>query len=64
MYNYIDDVPEITQEYADSWFNYQQEVLPEIYEENDFEQALDEEYTECMQRELMNYNHARMMGWE
>ncbi len=30
--NYIDDIPEITQEYADAWFEYQ-EALPEILEE-------------------------------
>ena len=40
--------------------DYYVNIEPEAFaEEDDYE-----EYEECMMRELMWYNHARMMGWE
>ena len=51
----------ITHEDFQAMLDYYDHVVPETFDEEDY---YDEEYEECMMRELMWYNHARMMGWE
>ena len=51
----------ITEDDYKAMLDYYEHVVPKTFDEEDY---YDEEYEECMMRELMWYNHARMMGWE